>query len=178
MFFIPRPRPRYGTIAANDSGDSEEEKQPIAPTVSGQDHQTFIETLKRIQEHQQPAEVNRLTCWCIRLFPILATLSWTVTWLFLLFAWIFVDRLDRYSSTIAAVPSLSEVMIEHTTITLFGNIATAVLLLQSLEQERFLRYKRVLIEATEERWLWTTVGLLDCFLGALGATALFLMPIL
>ena len=60
----------------------------------------------------------------------------------------------------------------------YGNIATAVLLLQSLEQERFLRYKRVLIEATEERWLWTTVGLLDCFLGALGATALFLMPIL
>lgn len=179
MFFIPRSKPRYGTVAASDSDSTDDEKQRTGGTREpAPDHSTFIETLRRIQDQKQTAEVNRLTCWFIRIFPILATLSWTLTWLFLLFAWIFVDRLNLYSSTVAAIPSLSEVMSEHTSISLFGNIATAGFLLQSLEQERFLRYKRVLIEATEERWLWITVGLLDCFLGAIGATALFLMPIL
>jgi hypothetical protein len=76
------------------------------------------------------------------------------------------------------MPSVSDVVAHHPLITMYGAISAGVFLVQSLEQERFLRYKRVLVEATEERWLWISVGILDCILGLCGSIALILLPIL
>ncbi|GAA5900048.1 uncharacterized protein JCM6883_006075 [Sporobolomyces salmoneus] len=174
MFFIHRheKQQRYGSIASSDSDDSETEKPS-----SNDPHAAFIKTLRKIQAQQQQTAVNTWTCWCIRAAPILATASWTVTLILLLLMWIFGDGMKGYNPSSAAVPFVSEVIVHHTSITLFGTVATAVFLIQSLEQERFLRFKRVLPEAKEERWLWVTVGLLDCLLGFCGSVALFLLPI-
>ncbi|GAA5880825.1 hypothetical protein JCM16303_005133 [Sporobolomyces ruberrimus] len=166
---------RYGSVAVSDSSDSD--RSPPRPVDDDDPHAAFIETLRRIQDQQKQTSINTWTCWGIRASPILATALWTGSLFFLLFAWIFLDKMERYTSSTAGFPTLSEVIAHHSTITLLGSISTAVFLIQSLEQERFLRFKRVLTEATEERWLWCSVGILDCILGVCGSVALFLLPI-
>ncbi|GAA5954130.1 hypothetical protein JCM3765_005298 [Sporobolomyces pararoseus] len=171
MFFIRRERQqRYGNVANTDTSDSEHE-------ASNDAHAVFYQTLHKIQSQQRISPVNTWTWIWIRATPILATASWLGTLVLLLFAWIFEDEMIRYPISNVAIPSVSEVVSYHKTITLFGAISTGVFLIQSLEQERFLRFKRVLVEAREERWLWISVGLLDCILGACASVALMLIPI-
>lgn len=188
---------RYGTVANSDLSD--------ASSLEDDPHGRFVDALARIRRQRQEATINTFTCWCIRAAPILATATWTGTLIVvsktfsedggsgrlsltrvsspcrfeqLLSICLFVDADGGAFRGDSAFPPLSDVVARHVSVTLFGTISTAVFLMQSLEQERFLRYRRVLVEATEDRWLWISVGLLDCVLGAAGSVALFLLPLL
>ncbi|GAA5847126.1 hypothetical protein JCM3766R1_001718 [Sporobolomyces carnicolor] len=160
---------RYGTVANSDLSD--------ASSLEDDPHGRFVDALARIRRQRQEATINTFTCWCIRAAPILATATWTGTLIVLLSICLFVDADGGAFRGDSAFPPLSDVVARHVSVTLFGTISTAVFLMQSLEQERFLRYRRVLVEATEDRWLWISVGLLDCVLGAAGSVALFLLPL-
>jgi hypothetical protein len=54
-------------------------------------------------------------------------------------------------------------------------LITAIFYSASLIGERYLRSRRVLVEATQERLLWVTIGTVDVFVGILGSTALVLL---
>ncbi|GAA6009154.1 hypothetical protein JCM11491_005772 [Sporobolomyces phaffii] len=164
----------YDSIANTDSSDLDYGVEPQAR--SDDPHAAFISRLYNIQaQERQTIRVGTWTCWFIRAAPILATLSWTVTLIVLLFAWIFVDKLQTSQAT--GFPSLSDAIARHTTVALCGGGSTGAFLFQSLAQERILRYQRVLVEATEEKWLWHAVGTLDCFLGLCASVSMIVLPI-
>lgn len=54
-------------------------------------------------------------------------------------------------------------------------LVTAIFYSASLIAERYLRSRRVLVEATEERLLWVTIGTVDVLVGIIGSTALVLL---
>ncbi|GAA5914936.1 hypothetical protein JCM6882_008113 [Rhodosporidiobolus microsporus] len=132
---------------------------------------------RALDEHPPPPELNGATVWLIRAFPILATLSWFATLVTLLSIWLFVDHKPKYRWYLGSMPYLSNVGADNKTIFLVGNICTAVFFVMSLLQERLLRAKRVMVEATEEKHLWVGIGVLDVLIGLLGGLALILLAI-
>lgn len=130
----------------------------------------------------------------IRLLPIGAAVSWVSlrpfrprrslispeqlsTLLLLLFSWIHLDQQVQYRWYLGSVPYLSNVGAEHPRFFQFGCSATAIFFVASLCAERILRSTRVMVEATEERLLWVSVGVVDTVVGALGGMSLVLVSV-
>ncbi|GAA6022494.1 hypothetical protein JCM10207_008532 [Rhodosporidiobolus poonsookiae] len=125
----------------------------------------------RLDAHPLPDEPRAWAVVVVRALPVLATISWggTVLWLFL--AWIIPAR-QSYNAAITAVPYVSDRIASNRGVAVIGTILTAVFYVLTLSTERLLRNQRVLVEATEDKWLWTTVGSLDIVAGVAASATL------
>ncbi|GAA5863151.1 hypothetical protein JCM8547_002813 [Rhodosporidiobolus lusitaniae] len=168
----------YNAVGADDLSDLDEAAHlhALRPLPTAE-----LSTVHGLQQaldaHPPPPRVSPALKWLVRAFPILGTLSWLATLLTLLLIWIIRDHRILYKWYLGAMPYLSDVGADNKTVFLFGNIATAVFFTMSLWQERLLRAKRVMVEATEERHLWVAVGVMDVLIGGLGGIALVLLAI-
>ncbi|GAA6036328.1 hypothetical protein JCM8097_001669 [Rhodosporidiobolus ruineniae] len=169
-----RATQKYGAVVTEDPPLSDDEPARFPPPSSLHDPAALQEAL---DAHPAPKSVGRATVWLVRAIPILATLSWLGTLLILLFTWLFVDHKIKYKWYLGWMPYLSDVGADNKRVFLVGNILTAVFFVASLAQERLLRAKRVMIEATDERLLWAYVGAVDILIGTTGGIALVLLAI-
>ncbi|GAA5824879.1 hypothetical protein JCM11251_005377 [Rhodosporidiobolus azoricus] len=132
---------------------------------------------RALDDHPPPPELHTATVWLIRTFPILATVSWLGTLISLFFLWLFSDHKQRYPPSLGGMPYLSDVGARHKTVFFVGNTCTAVCFVVTLFEERLLRARRVMVEATEEKHLWVSIGVLDVFLGLVAGISLVLLAV-
>ncbi|GAA5836841.1 hypothetical protein JCM9279_007675 [Rhodotorula babjevae] len=157
----PSPRGDPSLDSDEDSGDDEDERRL---------------DWRRAFDAEPPA-VKMLTTAFIRAIPLAAALSWLATLLALLGLWTFQDGRKRYLSSNGSVSSIASIGAAHRLTFIFGSISTAVFYILSLVTERFLRMTRVLTEASEERYLWIAVGIVDVHVGILAGASLILLAV-
>jgi hypothetical protein len=138
----------------------------------------------------QEAVHNPFSVAFFRALPIVALAAWLSTLVGLLVMWAALDEREMYKRYIGAVPFISDVSplalntahthrpqvgAVHKSYFMATALITAIFYSASLIGERYLRSRRVLVEATEERLLWVTIGTVDVIVGILGSTALVLL---
>lgn len=190
-----RPEPYY---ALSDDSISDDDLPPYAYSPAG-DHRLALAGI-RPSPLLPPTKPHILSLLVVRLFPIAATVSWVrealvahkfnltlfsracsarptqlFTLLLLLFAWWHLDSAAKYKWYLGGMPYISDVGAVHKSFFRWGCASTAVFYALSLWTERWLRSRRILVEATEERMLWVRVGVWDVTVGTAGAAALVLL---
>ncbi|ORY54167.1 Frag1/DRAM/Sfk1 family-domain-containing protein [Leucosporidium creatinivorum] len=166
------------THLSDSASDSE---QPYSPpprwTPLHQDPRLALLPPHARPSGEMKGETERWKMVVIRLLPVVATVAWLLTLLLLLFSWLYLDHRRLYKWYLGGMPYISDVGAVHKSFFRWGCSVTAIFYAASLGAERWLRARRVLSEATEERWLWIAVGVLDVLVGTLGAAALVLLSI-
>ncbi|GAA6063513.1 hypothetical protein JCM10212_004726 [Sporobolomyces blumeae] len=167
--------------ASSDEADVSDPSRISRAPIRDESHRAFVAIFRTIErsDHDAPeVRINGFSCAFVRSVPILLTVVWTSSLLTLLYLWIFRDEMDRSEFAMpSAFPFPSDLTYRSPLLTLVSTTAVAILVMQSVEQERFLRFKRVLVEATDETWVWVGVGVLDCALGIAASVCLILFGV-